>query len=194
MPSVWSVVGFLSLQIVFEASADQSMRKLHTLKWKFHFMCGGRQLVPVNCLIGTVMEFLQACSSTGLTHSTQVYVVALLAYSTPLGGQSVGRHPLVTRFLQRLRPLARELCYVDQKFYSIVSSPLILPSSWGSRLTSQKLAFGTQAPPTLGLAASKHRTCHRVREAISLAYDVRGLHLSAFGHTLQECGFLSSSL
>ncbi len=31
-------IGFLSLQIVFEASADRSMRKLYTLKWKFHFM------------------------------------------------------------------------------------------------------------------------------------------------------------
>ncbi len=112
--------------------------------------CGGHQLDPVNCPIGTVLEYLQACSSTGLTHSTlKVYVAALLAYHAPLGGQSVGRHPLETSFLQRLRPPAREVCCVRMLFHSLESSDL--PSSWGSRLTSQKLAFGTQAPPTLAL-------------------------------------------
>jgi hypothetical protein len=36
-----------------------------------------------------------------------VYVAALAAYHTPLGGVSLGRHPLITPFLQgtlRLRP------------------------------------------------------------------------------------------
>ncbi len=66
------------------------------------------QLDPVNCLIGTVLEYLQARFSAGLTHSTlKVYVAAIAAYHAPLGGQSVGKDPLVTRFLcgvMRLRP------------------------------------------------------------------------------------------
>ena len=79
------------------------------MKWKlFTSWCGDRQLDPVNCLIGTVLEFLQAQFSVGLTHSTlKVYVAAIVANHAPLGGQLVGRHPLVTRFLRgalRLRP------------------------------------------------------------------------------------------
>ncbi len=66
---------------------------------------------PVNCLIGTVLEFLQARLSTGLTHSTlKVYVVAISAYHSALCGQSVVRNPLLTRFLHgalRLRPPVR---------------------------------------------------------------------------------------
>ncbi|KAL0199818.1 hypothetical protein M9458_003005, partial [Cirrhinus mrigala] len=55
----------------------------------------------VNCPFGTVLEFLQDRFSTGLTHSTlKVYVAAISAYHTPLGGLSVGKNPLVTRFLR----------------------------------------------------------------------------------------------
>ncbi len=48
--------------------------------------------------------------SVGLTHSTlKVYVAAIVAYHAPLGGQSVGRNPLFTRFLCGApRPPARE--------------------------------------------------------------------------------------
>ncbi|KAI2644944.1 Transposon Ty3-I Gag-Pol polyprotein [Labeo rohita] len=46
-----------------------------------------------------------------LTHSTlKVYVAAIAAFHSPLGGQLVGKHPLVTRVLHgalRLRSLAR---------------------------------------------------------------------------------------
>ncbi len=64
-----------------------------------------------------------------LTHSTlKAYVAALLAYRAPLGGLSVGRHPLVTRFLQRLRPPARWLMLCGGSgCYSIASSPLLSP-------------------------------------------------------------------
>ncbi len=52
------------------------------------------------CPVGTVLEFLQASLSAGLTHSTlKVYVAAKLTYHASLGGQSVGKNPLVTRFL-----------------------------------------------------------------------------------------------
>ncbi|KAI2655953.1 Transposon Tf2-6 polyprotein [Labeo rohita] len=77
----------------------------------FTSWCGEHQQDPVNCPVGTVLEFLQACFSTGLSHSTlKVYVVAILAYHAPLGGLSMGKDPLVTCFLHgvlRLRPPVR---------------------------------------------------------------------------------------
>ncbi len=93
-------------------SRAPSTRKLYALKWRlFTSWCGDRQLDPVNCPIGTVLEFLQARFSDGLTYSTlKVYVAAIAAYHAPLGGQSVGKDPLVTRFLRgvmRLRPQVR---------------------------------------------------------------------------------------
>ncbi len=42
---------------------------------------------------------------------------------------------------------AYAMWWIRMLFHSLEYS--VLPSSWGSKLTSQKLAFGTQAPPTL---------------------------------------------
>ncbi|KAL0173474.1 hypothetical protein M9458_029442, partial [Cirrhinus mrigala] len=93
-------------------SRAPSTRKLYALKWKlFTSWCGRHQQDPVNCPVGSVLEFLQDRLSAGLTHSTlKVYVAAIAAYHTPLGGLSVGKNPLVTRFLRgalRLRPPVR---------------------------------------------------------------------------------------
>ncbi|KAI2665260.1 Transposon Ty3-G Gag-Pol polyprotein [Labeo rohita] len=93
-------------------SRAPSTRKLYALRWKlFTSWCGRRQQDPVNCPVGSVLEFLQDRLSAGLTHSTlKVYVAAIAAYHAPLGGLSVGRNPLVTRFLRgalRLRPPVR---------------------------------------------------------------------------------------
>ncbi|KAL0149156.1 hypothetical protein M9458_055588, partial [Cirrhinus mrigala] len=91
-------------------SRAPSARKLYALKWKlFTSWCGERQQDPVNCPVGTVLEFLQAHFSIGLSHSTlKVYVAAISAYHAPLGGMSVGKDPLVVRFLHGvLRPLTR---------------------------------------------------------------------------------------
>ncbi len=93
-------------------SRAPSTRKLYALKWRlFTSWCGDCQLDLVNCPIGTVLDFLQARFSAGLTHSTlKVYVAAIAAYHAPLCGQLVGKDPLVTRFLQgvmRLRPQVR---------------------------------------------------------------------------------------
>ncbi len=41
------------------------------------------------------------------------YVAALLAHRAPLGGHSLGRHPLVTHFLHSGAPLGK-LCMVAQ--------------------------------------------------------------------------------
>ncbi len=77
-------------------------RKLYCLKWVvFTSWCRNRQLVPVNCPVGSVLEFLQGRFSTRLTPSTlRAYVVAIAAYHTPWGGQSLGRNPLVTCLLR----------------------------------------------------------------------------------------------
>ncbi|KAL0172914.1 hypothetical protein M9458_033225, partial [Cirrhinus mrigala] len=66
-------------------------RKLYALKWKlFTSWCGDHQQDPVNCPVGTVLEFLQDRFSAGLAHSTlKVYVAAIAAYHALLGGSSV---------------------------------------------------------------------------------------------------------
>ncbi len=99
------------VETILQSRAPSTM-KLYALKWRlFTSWCGYRQLDPVNRPVGTVLEFMQARLSAGLTHSTlKVYVAAISAYHASLGGQSVGRHPLVTRFLRgalRLRPPVR---------------------------------------------------------------------------------------
>ncbi|KAL0148975.1 hypothetical protein M9458_055779, partial [Cirrhinus mrigala] len=97
-------------------SRAPSTRKLYALKWKlFTSWCGDRP-------VGTVLGFLQDRFSTGLAHSTlKVYVASISAYHAPLHGSSVGRNPLVTRFLRgALRPLASPL----------TPPPPLLPS-WG---------------------------------------------------------------
>ncbi|KAL0157076.1 hypothetical protein M9458_048322, partial [Cirrhinus mrigala] len=88
------------------------LQKLYALKWNlFTSWCGHRQQDPVNCPVGSVLEFLQSRLSAGLSHSTlKVYVAAIAAYHAPLGGLSVEKVPLVTRFLRgalRLRPPVR---------------------------------------------------------------------------------------
>ncbi|XDV42419.1 hypothetical protein PO909_011085 [Leuciscus waleckii] len=93
-------------------SRAPSTRKLYALKWRvFTSWCSDRRLDPVHCPIGTVLEFLQDRFTAGLTPSTlKVYVAAIGAYHIPLGGMSVGKDPLVSRFLRgtwRLRPAVR---------------------------------------------------------------------------------------
>ncbi len=51
-------------------SRAPSTRKLYALKWKcFTSWCSDRQLDPVNCPVGTVLEFLQDRFTAGLTPS-----------------------------------------------------------------------------------------------------------------------------
>ncbi len=117
-PGVMEAVGVapegLSTEVVetILQSRAPSTRKLYSLKWRlFTSWCGDHQLDPVNCPVGTVLEFLQARFSAGLSHSTlRVYVAAIASYHAPMGGQSVGKDPLITRFLRgvmRLRPRVR---------------------------------------------------------------------------------------
>ncbi|KAL0152927.1 hypothetical protein M9458_051756, partial [Cirrhinus mrigala] len=93
----------LSTEVVetIHQSRAPSTRKLYALKWRlFTSWCGHRLQNPVNCPVGTVLEFLQNRLSSGLTHSTlKIYVVAIAAYHAPLGGLSVGKNSLVMCFL-----------------------------------------------------------------------------------------------
>ena len=89
-----------------------STRKLYALKWRlFRLWCDEHSQDPVHCPVGTVLEFLQSCFSRGLSPSTlKVYVAAVAANHEPVLGASLGRHPLVSRFLRgvrRLRPSSR---------------------------------------------------------------------------------------
>ncbi len=83
-------------------SRAPSTRKVYALKWNFFTSwCRAHQQDPVNCPVGTVLEYLQARFSAGVSHSTvKVHVAALSAYHSPLDGNTVGKHPLVIRFLR----------------------------------------------------------------------------------------------
>ncbi len=81
-------------------SRAPSMRKMYALKWKvFTSWCSDHQLDPVNCIVGTVLEFLPDRFTAGLALSTlKVYVAAISAYHIPFDGMSLGKDPLVSRF------------------------------------------------------------------------------------------------
>ncbi len=61
-------------------SRAPSTRKLYALNWKvFASWCSDHQLDPVNCPVGTVLEFLQDRFTAGLAPSTlKVYVAAIV--------------------------------------------------------------------------------------------------------------------
>ncbi|KAJ8004404.1 hypothetical protein DPEC_G00135360 [Dallia pectoralis] len=92
-------------------SRAPATRKAYAARWKlFTSWCRERQVDPVYCPVFAVLEFMQQRFSTGLSPSTlKVYVAALSTCHVPLNGVSLGRHPLVSRFLRgarRLRPAA----------------------------------------------------------------------------------------
>ncbi len=85
-----------------------SMRKLYALKWKCHFMVRRLPAQPSQLPdwyssgvpAGPFLHRVNPLHLEGLRGGNS-------AFHTSLGGHSVGRHPLVIRFLQRLRPPAR---------------------------------------------------------------------------------------
>ncbi|KAL0170481.1 hypothetical protein M9458_035077, partial [Cirrhinus mrigala] len=128
------------------------IRKLYALKWRlFTSWCGHRLQDPVNCPIGTVLEFLQDRFSAGLTHSTlEVYVAAIAAYHVPLGGLSVGKNPLVTRFLHgalRLRPPVRP-CVLSWDLAVVLEALCRPPFEPIEEISDQHLTIKTISRPS----------------------------------------------
>ncbi len=72
-----------------------STRKLYAFKWRvFTSKCSDHQRDPVNCPVGTVLEFLQERFIAELALPTlKVYVAAISAYHIPLGGMYLGKDP-----------------------------------------------------------------------------------------------------
>ncbi len=86
-----------------------STRRLYALKWKlFTTWCRRREMDQAYCPVASVLEFLQSRFSEGVTPATlKVYMAAISANHAYIDGISVGRHPLVSRFMHgswRLRP------------------------------------------------------------------------------------------
>ncbi|KAI2665252.1 Transposon Ty3-G Gag-Pol polyprotein [Labeo rohita] len=175
-------------------SRAPSTRKLFALKWKlFTSWCGRHQQDPVNCPIGTVLEFLQDRLSAELTHSTlNVYMAAIAAYHAPLGGLSVGKKPLVTHFLRgalRLRPPVRPRvpsCLLssslpgarpaEAKLYvSSSSAGHICPQSCHVEEVGPTCMFVCYGLAKRGLPATKQTLSRWIVDAISCAYESSGL-------------------
>ncbi|KAL0165831.1 hypothetical protein M9458_037675, partial [Cirrhinus mrigala] len=106
-PGVVEVVGVASegahliasslLTEVVETILQSRAPSTTKLKWRlFTSWCGHCQQDPVNCPVGTVLEFLQDRFSAGLAHSIlKVYVAAISAYHALWG-----RNPLAEAFGQ----------------------------------------------------------------------------------------------
>ncbi len=93
-------------------SRAPATRKSYAAKWQlFTSWCNSHQLNPVECSIGSVLEFLQDRFASGLSASTlNVYMAAISAHHSPVGEQSLGKHPLAVRFLRGIRRLKPPVC------------------------------------------------------------------------------------
>ncbi|KAI2646087.1 Gag-Pro-Pol polyprotein [Labeo rohita] len=147
-PGAVEVVGVAPVETILQSRAP-STRKLYTLKWiLFTSWCGHRQQDPVNCPVGTVLEFLQERFYTGLAHSIlKVYVAAISAYHAPSGWRISG-------------------CPVR-----VLDTYIHRAALW--RKTDQ--LFVCYGPPKRGLLASKQPLSRWIVDAISRAYDSSGL-------------------
>ncbi len=91
------------------SARDLSTRRLYSFKWKvFKSWCLAHAVDPVNCPIGSVLEFLQDKFSAGAATTTlRVYVAAIVS-RRDLDNVPLGRHCLVSSFMcgvKRLRPV-----------------------------------------------------------------------------------------
>ncbi len=79
-----------------------STRRLYAFKWKlFTTWYRRRDMDPAYYPVASVLEFLQNFFSEGAMPATlKVYVVAISANHAFIDSVSVGRHPLVSRFIQ----------------------------------------------------------------------------------------------
>ncbi len=114
---VWPLRGIasgLSTEVVetILQSRAHATRKSYAAKWQlFTSRCNSHQLNPVECSIGLVLEFLQDRFASGLSASTlNVYMAAIAAHHSPVGEQSLGKHPLAVRFIRGIRRLRPPVC------------------------------------------------------------------------------------
>ncbi len=89
-----------------------STRRSYAFKWHiFENWCMAHHVDPVHCQVVSVLEFLEEKLSSGTCPGTlRVYVAAISACHVLIDGVSVGKHPLVARFIRgakRLRPPTR---------------------------------------------------------------------------------------
>jgi hypothetical protein len=99
------------IETILNARAS-STRKSYANKWGvFERWCTAHNADPVNCQIASVLDFLQEKLSAGTCPSTlRVYVAVFSACHALVDGVSLGKHPLLARFIRgakRLRPPVR---------------------------------------------------------------------------------------
>ncbi len=97
------------------------------------------------------MEFLQEWFTAGLAPPTlNVYVVAISTYHNPLGGMSLGKDPLLSRFLRgtlMLRPAARTRVPVALDAYAKVLDAYVHRAALWRKNKQLFVCFG---PPNKG--------------------------------------------
>ncbi|XP_073687910.1 uncharacterized protein [Garra rufa] len=97
-----------------QSARAPSTRSLYDLKWRvFDDWCTRKGVIPFQCAVSEVLCFLQSLLNNGRAFSTiKVYLAAISACHVGFEGVSVGRHPLIGRFMKgvrRLRPVSKRL-------------------------------------------------------------------------------------
>ncbi len=86
-----------------------STRRSYAFKWHiFENWCMAHHVDPCHCQVVSVLEFLQEKLSSGTCPGTlRIYVAAISACHVLIDGVSVGKHPLVARFIRGAKRLSR---------------------------------------------------------------------------------------
>ncbi len=85
-----------------QSTRAPSTHSLYDLKWQvFEDWCTRKGVTPFQCAVSDVLCFLQSLLNNGRAFSTiKVYLAAISACHV---GVSVGRHPLICRFMKGVR-------------------------------------------------------------------------------------------
>lgn len=79
----------------------------------FEHWCHKNSQIPFQCLVGTILLFLQEPIDKHKAFSTvKVYLAAVAAYHMGFGNQPVSQHPLICHFMKgarRLLPVSRPI-------------------------------------------------------------------------------------
>ncbi len=126
-----------------------STRRAYAGKWKaFSQWREKKIIVPHDCTLRDLLDFLQSLLEHGLSCSTiKVYVAALSAYRGPVEGMSLGMHHLIRKFLKgvsRLRPSRKAMVPqwdLNLVLSSLSCAPFELLTDAAIKWLSLKLAF-----------------------------------------------------